>query len=65
VVLARVALGRALAADPRYTFAQLLHEAINCGAVPDALRSSLRRERRTRERRARAVRKRRQRPCTA
>ncbi|MFD0328715.1 DUF4192 domain-containing protein [Streptacidiphilus monticola] len=63
VVLARVALGRALAADPRYTFAQLLHEAINCGAVPDTLRASLRRERRTRERRARAARKRRPRPA--
>ncbi|SEK87814.1 DUF4192 domain-containing protein [Streptacidiphilus jiangxiensis] len=50
-VTARVALGRALAVDPTYTFANLLYEAINCGAVPDTLCATLRAERAARIRR--------------
>ncbi|WP_165845645.1 DUF4192 domain-containing protein [Streptacidiphilus pinicola] len=50
-VTARVALGRALAVDPSYTFAALLYEAINCGAVPDTLCATLRAERAARSRR--------------
>jgi hypothetical protein len=50
-VTARVALGRALAVDPTYTFASLLYEAINCGAAPDTLCESLRAERAARSRR--------------
>jgi hypothetical protein len=50
-VTARVALGRALAVDPAYTFASLLYEAINCGAVPDTLCATLRAERAARARR--------------
>lgn len=42
---ARVAFGRALEADPDYTFAQLLQQACNHGIDPEPLRSSLRRER--------------------
>ncbi|MEY9848609.1 DUF4192 domain-containing protein [Streptacidiphilus sp. MAP5-3] len=49
-VTARVALGRALTADPDYTFAALLYEAINCGAVPDSLCATLRAERAARQR---------------
>ncbi|WP_370100247.1 DUF4192 domain-containing protein [Streptacidiphilus sp. MAP12-20] len=52
-VTARVALGRALAVDPGYTFAGLLYEAINCGAVPDSLCATLRAERTARQRGAR------------
>ncbi|WP_198035380.1 DUF4192 domain-containing protein [Streptacidiphilus rugosus] len=52
-VTARVALGRALALDPGYTFAGLLYEAINCGAVPDSLCATLRAERAARQRGAR------------
>jgi hypothetical protein len=51
-VTARVALGRALAVDPTYTFASLLYEAINCGAAPDTLCATLRAERAARSRRA-------------
>ncbi|MEY9876879.1 hypothetical protein ABH931_006391 [Streptacidiphilus sp. MAP12-33] len=50
-VTARVALGRALSLDPTYTFASLLYEAINCGAVPDTLCATLRAERAARIRR--------------
>nr|WP_244943577.1 DUF4192 domain-containing protein [Streptomyces inhibens] len=39
---ARVALGCALAIDPDYTFAQLLHRAINEGLDPEPLRRCLR-----------------------
>ncbi|MFE1174490.1 DUF4192 family protein [Streptomyces sp. NPDC058773] len=39
---ARVALSRALALDPDYTFAQLLHRAINEGLDPEPLRRCLR-----------------------
>lgn len=42
---ARVALGRALALDPDYVFARLLHQACNEGLDPEALRHCLRRER--------------------
>ncbi|MFI0742082.1 DUF4192 domain-containing protein [Streptomyces sp. NPDC021100] len=42
---ARVALGRALTADPDYLFAQLLHHACNEGLDPETLRDCLRRER--------------------
>lgn len=42
---ARVALGRALALDPDYIFARLLHQACNEGLDPEALRHCLRRER--------------------
>lgn len=49
-VTARVALGRALAADPDYTFAQLLYEAVNAGADPEELCGTLRDERRSRQR---------------
>ena len=52
-VAARVALGRALVADPDYTFAQLLYEAINTGAEPASLCETLRAERRARQRRHR------------
>ncbi|MEV0578896.1 DUF4192 domain-containing protein [Streptomyces sp. NPDC050392] len=45
---ARVALGLALRLDPRYTFAQLLHEACNQGLDPETLRRCLRGERDTR-----------------
>ena len=50
-VTARVALGRALAADPDYTFAQLLYQAVNSGAEPHELCATLRDERRSRLRR--------------
>ena len=50
-VTARVALGRALAADPDYTFAQLLYQAVNAGAEPGDLCATLRDERRSRQRR--------------
>jgi hypothetical protein len=52
-VAARVALGRALVADPDYTFAQLLYEAINSGAEPRSLCATLRAERRARQRQRR------------
>lgn len=42
---ARVALGLALRTDPRYVFAQLLHQACNEGLDPEALRACLREER--------------------
>ncbi|MFF9018251.1 DUF4192 domain-containing protein [Streptomyces sp. NPDC014870] len=42
---ARVALGLALAADPDYVFARLLHQACNEGLDPESLRSCLRQER--------------------
>ncbi|MFI0731747.1 DUF4192 domain-containing protein [Streptomyces sp. NPDC021225] len=42
---ARVALGRALCADPEYLFARLLHQACNEGLDPELLRRSLRQER--------------------
>ncbi|WP_431041800.1 DUF4192 family protein [Streptomyces sp. P1-3] len=42
---ARVALGRALRADPDYLFAKLLHEACNEGLDPEPLRRCLRRAR--------------------
>ncbi|MEU7105887.1 DUF4192 domain-containing protein [Streptomyces sp. NPDC046215] len=42
---ARVALGRALALDPEYVFAQLLHRACNEGLDPEPLRRCLRGER--------------------
>ncbi|MGX8908746.1 DUF4192 domain-containing protein [Streptomyces netropsis] len=42
---ARVALSRALAADPDYLFAQLLQRACNEGMDPEPLRRCLRRER--------------------
>ncbi|MFF8811176.1 DUF4192 domain-containing protein [Streptomyces pactum] len=42
---ARVALGRALRADPDYLFAKLLHQACNDGMDPEQLRRCLRRER--------------------
>jgi hypothetical protein len=42
---ARVALGLALRTDPRYVFAQLLHQACNEGLDPEALRTCLREER--------------------
>lgn len=45
---ARVAFGRALALDPDYTFARLLHAALNNGLDPEPLRSCLRKLRRTR-----------------
>ena len=51
-VTARIALGRALIADPEYAFARLLHEAVNCGAEPRSLCATLRAERRARQRRA-------------
>lgn len=43
---ARVALSCALAIDPDYTFAQLLHRAINEGLDPEPLRRCLREQRR-------------------
>ncbi|MFI9201719.1 DUF4192 domain-containing protein [Streptomyces sp. NPDC053048] len=46
---ARVALGRALSADPEYLFAQLLHRACNDGMDPELLRRCLRTERDGRE----------------
>ena len=52
-VTARIALGRALVADPEYTFARLLHEAVNCGAEPRSLCATLRAERRARQRQGR------------
>jgi hypothetical protein len=45
---ARVALGLALDLEPHYTFARLLHHAVNAGLDPELLRRSLRRERRRR-----------------
>ncbi|MBY8878658.1 DUF4192 domain-containing protein [Actinacidiphila acidipaludis] len=45
---ARAALGLALDLEPTYTFARLLHHAVNAGMDPELLRSSLRRERRRR-----------------
>ncbi|MEV7084340.1 DUF4192 domain-containing protein [Streptomyces sp. NPDC093085] len=47
---ARVALGLALRLDPRYTFAQLLHQACNEGLDPETLRRCLREERAARTR---------------
>ncbi|OON75142.1 DUF4192 domain-containing protein [Streptomyces tsukubensis] len=46
---ARVSLGLALRADPRYTFAVLLHEACNQGMDPEEVRSFLRAEREGRD----------------
>ncbi|WP_277031279.1 DUF4192 domain-containing protein [Actinacidiphila oryziradicis] len=45
---ARVAFGRALDLDPDYTFARLLHAAVNNGLDPEPLRHCLRQERRQR-----------------
>ena len=45
---ARVAFGRALALDPDYTFARLLHAALNNGLDPEPLRGCLRKLRRQR-----------------
>ncbi|WP_146252144.1 DUF4192 domain-containing protein [Streptomyces carminius] len=42
---ARVALGRALEADPEYLFARLLHSACGSGIDPEPLRECLRRQR--------------------
>ncbi|WP_228452848.1 DUF4192 family protein [Streptomyces alkaliterrae] len=42
---ARVAFGQALALDPRYRFALLLHAACSRGADPEMLRKCLRRQR--------------------
>ncbi|RKN37860.1 DUF4192 domain-containing protein [Streptomyces hoynatensis] len=42
---ARVALGRALAADPEYMFARLLHQACNEGVDPEPLRRCMREQR--------------------
>ncbi|MEU1667008.1 DUF4192 domain-containing protein [Streptomyces sparsogenes] len=42
---ARVALGRALSADPHYLFARLLHQACNEGLDPELLRRCLRQDR--------------------
>ncbi|MBC3844202.1 DUF4192 family protein [Streptacidiphilus sp. 4-A2] len=53
LVTARIALGRALVADPDYTFARLLYEAVNCGAEPRSLCATLRAERRARQRQRR------------
>lgn len=47
---ARVALALALRIDPRYVFAQLLHQACNEGLDPEALRRCLRSERQERAR---------------
>lgn len=47
--VARVALVRALTADPDYTFASLVYEAVNSGVLPDELCAALRRERRARQ----------------
>lgn len=47
---ARIAFRLALAADPGYTFARLLHEACNSGLDPEPLRRCLRDERDQRER---------------
>ncbi|MDJ1130875.1 DUF4192 domain-containing protein [Streptomyces iconiensis] len=49
VATARVALGKALRADPDYLFAQLLHQACNEGLDPELLRRCMREERRLRE----------------
>ncbi|MFI0217027.1 DUF4192 domain-containing protein [Streptomyces lydicus] len=43
---ARIALSYALSMDPEYTFAQLLHRAINEGLDPEPLRRCLREQRR-------------------
>ncbi|MEV1007668.1 DUF4192 domain-containing protein [Streptomyces sp. NPDC049881] len=48
---ARVALGRALRADPDYVFARLLHQACNEGVDPEPLRRSMRQQRADRRRR--------------
>ncbi|MFJ9418697.1 DUF4192 domain-containing protein [Streptomyces sp. NPDC101227] len=45
---ARVTLGRALALDPGYVFADLLHRAINDGLDPEPLRRCLREQRKER-----------------
>jgi hypothetical protein len=45
---ARAALGLALDLDGQYTFARLLHQAVNAGLDPELLRRSLRRDRRRR-----------------
>ncbi|MDX6346209.1 MAG: hypothetical protein QOF84_999 [Streptomyces sp.] len=45
---ARVAFGRALQLDPDYTFARLLHAALNAGVDPEPLRGCLRGLRRKR-----------------
>ncbi|ARF57815.1 DUF4192 domain-containing protein [Streptomyces gilvosporeus] len=42
---ARVALGRALSIDPRYSFADLLHRAVNQGLDAEPLRRCLREQR--------------------
>ncbi|WP_051813254.1 DUF4192 domain-containing protein [Kitasatospora sp. MBT63] len=42
---ARIVLSRALDIDPKYTLAQLLHESINGGLMPDRLLESVRQER--------------------
>lgn len=42
---ARVALGRALTADPEYVFARLLHQALNEGISPEPLRRCMRQQR--------------------
>ncbi|MEV6110157.1 DUF4192 domain-containing protein [Streptomyces sp. NPDC051940] len=44
---ARVAFSKALHLDPAYTFASLLHQAVNEGLDPEPLRRSLRRRHRT------------------
>ncbi|MDT0346633.1 DUF4192 domain-containing protein [Streptomyces litchfieldiae] len=47
---ARVALERALEADPEYVFARLLHQACNEGVDPEALRRCMRQQRAARGR---------------
>ncbi|MGP4114164.1 DUF4192 domain-containing protein [Streptomyces sp. 4N509B] len=42
---ARVALSRALAADPEYVFGRLLYQALNEGISPEPLRRSMRQQR--------------------
>lgn len=46
---ARVALGRALEADPEYVFGRLLHQAVSEGLSPEPLRRCMRRQRESRE----------------
>jgi hypothetical protein len=43
--MARIVLGRTLELDPDYTLAQLLHESLNGGLLPDRLLETVRRER--------------------
>lgn len=52
---ARVALGRALAADPEYVFARLLHQAVNESIDPEPLRRCMREQRAARGRRGPAA----------